>query len=93
MYNMDRELWSDEELEIFDLFGGKCIRFRVCHNMAEVIHEDVPKSRRPKTWMERDNRSPLCVSCHNWAHYRGTSYSSKTLKKWKKEILDAKTNI
>ena len=90
MYNMDRELWSDEELEIFDLFYGRCIK---CGKPAVVIHEDVPKSRRPKTWMERDNRSPLCVSCHNWAHYRGTSYSSKMLKQGKKEILDAKTNI
>ena len=90
--DIDRKLWSDEELEIFDLFDGKCIRFHSCHNMAEVIHEDVPKSRRPKTWMKKENRSPLCVSCHNWAHYKGTSYSSRILKQCKQEILDAKTD-
>ena len=87
--DIDRKLWSDEELEIFDLFSGRCIK---CGEPSTVIHEDVPKSRRPKTWMKKENRSPLCVSCHNWAHYKGTSYSSRILKQCKQEILDAKTN-
>jgi len=82
---IDRQEWSEEELEIFDEYGGKCVK---CGKPADVIHEDVPKSKRPKTWMEKGNRSPLCVSCHNWAHYKGTAYSSKILKECKKRYHD-----
>jgi len=83
---IDPEDWSEEELEIFALFRYKCVR---CGKPAEVIHEDVPKSRKPTTWMEKENRSPLCVHCHNWAHYKGTVYSSKLLKAKKRQFLES----
>jgi 5-methylcytosine-specific restriction endonuclease McrA len=83
---INREDWSEDELEIFDMFNGKCIR---CSKPAEVIHEDVPKSRKPKTWMEKENRSPLCIHCHNWAHYKGTRYSAGLLRELKRKLLNA----
>lgn len=77
------EDWSEEELSIFEMYDWKCVR---CRKPSEVIHEDIPKSRNPKHWMEVENRSPLCVHCHNWAHYKGTKYSAPLLKEKKKQF-------
>jgi hypothetical protein len=83
---INREDWSEEEVEIFALFGYRCVR---CGEPSEVLHEDIPKSRRPKTWMEKGNRSPLCIFCHDWAHRGGTRNSARELKELKKDYLDA----
>ena len=61
--------WSEEELGLFAEYNNRCVR---CNKPAEVIHEIIPKSRRPYTWMDIQNRVPLCVDCHNWAHTVGS---------------------
>src|SRR3990172_9514008 len=54
---------------ILDQYQNKCI---VCgYSYAVVVHEIVPKSKRPKTWMTEDNCIPLCISHHQMAHRFG----------------------
>lgn len=87
--SLQRELWTEDEWEIFEEFHFKCIR---CLEPAIVLHEDEPKSLRPKTWREKENRSPLCKDCHSWAHYRGTKISRPILKVLKKLRLQEYAN-
>lgn len=68
--------WDKEEISIFEEFNYKCAR---SGHKAIVLHEIVPKSKRPKTWKNRDNRIPLCADCHEWAHSRGTKASRHEL--------------
>lgn len=70
-------LWTSEELEIFRKFGDKCAR---CGNSAVTLHEIVPKSKAPKTWMNPKNRIPLCVACHHLAHQHGTKFLREELQ-------------
>jgi 5-methylcytosine-specific restriction endonuclease McrA len=53
---------------ILQLYQNKCI---ICGNKSVTIHEIVPKSKRPKTWMTIENCVPLCGFCHEWAHKYG----------------------
>lgn len=69
--------YTEEELEIFDEFDGRCAR---CGNLAIVLHEIVPKSKRPKTWNTKGNRIPLDNDCHIWAHMKGTRASRNELQ-------------
>lgn len=69
-------LWGDDELAIFAEFSGKCAR---CGDIAVTLHEIIPKSRKPKTWKTPENRIPLCVNCHLWAHSHGTRQSRQEL--------------
>ena len=68
--------YTEEELAIFLEFGDRCAR---CGQPSIVLHEIVPKSKRPKTWDTPDNRIPLCVDCHLLAHSRGTKKSKDEL--------------
>ena len=68
--------YTEEELAIFLEFGDRCAR---CGNPSIVLHEIVPKSKRPKTWSNSDNRIPLDNDCHIWAHQRGTKRSRDEL--------------
>jgi len=61
--------WTAEELEIFDLYGGKCI---MCKHKAVTLHEIIPKSKRPKTWNTPENRVPVCNKCHRMIHDKGS---------------------
>ena len=54
------ETVSDEV--IMDYYQGRCCSCRV--ELSVTIHEIVPRSKRPKTWSEFDNRAPLCNGCH-----------------------------
>ena len=84
---IDKSLWSEEEISIFEYYNYKCVR---CSKPAEVIHEIIPKSRRPYTWMDIENRIPLCVECHNWAHKVGSRNSIPELVKQKKQYATNK---
>lgn len=75
--------WDSVERDILDLYKSKCA---LCSKKAVTIHEIVPKSRRPTTWMAKDNRVPVCAECHNRIHNEGTRKYEKRLKK----IHDAK---
>lgn len=71
------ELWDEEEQKIWKFFDYKCL---ICDGNGEVIHEIVPKSRAPKTWMKFENRVLLCVECHNFIHGGGAGMWASTLK-------------
>lgn len=70
--------------EVIDLFRGKCVR---CRKSAKTVHEIVPRSLAPKTWMKLSNRVPLCDECHEWAHSRGTNNSAEELTRLREQRL------
>ena len=69
--------YTEEELAIFAEFDGRCAR---SGDPAIVLHEIVPKSKRPKTWNTPGNRIPLCNDCHLLAHAKGTKASKDELQ-------------
>jgi len=62
--------------DVLELFHHRCIK---CPRPTEIVHEIVPRSRRPKTWMSPENRVSLCSECHSWAHERGARASAEEL--------------
>lgn len=51
---------------VMRMFHGECI---LCHSSWGVtVHEIVPRSLAPKTWMEVPNRVTLCAVCHEKVH-------------------------
>ena len=83
--NFDPSLWDSEELEIWRSQGYRCV---VCSKWADTIHEIVPKSIAPKTWMVLENRVPLCNQCHELAHLKGTRNSADGLRALRKQRLE-----
>jgi len=72
--------------KVLEIFHHRCVR---CGRPSEIVHEIVPRSRRPKTWMDIDNRVVLCVDCHDWAHHRGAKTSAKELNYYRiKRIIE-----
>jgi len=71
------ELWSEDEISIFNQFRFRCIN---CDGKAIVLHELIPKSKL-KDWKRKGNRVPLCLECHEWAHKFGTRKSRPILEK------------
>lgn len=63
----------------------RCVR---CGKYSETVHEIVPKSRRPKTWMQPENRVVLCIECHVWAHSKGAKSSAEELTRLRKQRLE-----
>jgi len=72
--------------KIIHIFRGRCIR---CMRPANVVHEDEPRSLRPKTWAAIENRTPLCDACHEWVHQQGAMSVITELKTLKKKRLMA----
>lgn len=85
---MDRSLWTDEELEIFDLFHGRCGLNRA--HKAEVLHEIVPKSQAPNAWDIPTNRIPLCSKCHTYVHSIYNARMRNRLREIRLEAENAK---
>ena len=75
---MDKSLWNDEELAIFELFKNRCA-LNPAHK-AEVLHEIIPKSQAPKNWDIPTNRIPLCVVCHTNVHHNYDSLKRNYLQ-------------
>lgn len=70
-------LISQENIEkVRKMYHERCIR---CGKSSRIVHELVPKSKRPKDWWEIDNMVVLCPECHNWAHNIGTTNSKEIL--------------
>lgn len=67
-----------------EMFHGRCIRCGTDHNVS--IHEIDPRVTG-KSAMRLENRVPLCIVCHDWAHHRGTSYSKPDLLRLREEAL------
>ena len=52
--------------EVMRIYGGKCI---LCGaSFGVTVHELVPKSLAPKTWMKVSNRVTLCAVHHEYVH-------------------------
>lgn len=83
-------LWTQEELEIFALFDGRCA-INPSHK-AVTLHEIIPKSLAPKTWMLPENRIPLCNSCHRMVHDEGSVKYRQKLRKIRLEKESEKIN-
>lgn len=64
--------------KVLDHFGNRCVR---CRSVAVVVHEIVPRSRRPRDWWLLENRVALCAVCHDWAHSRGAKSSAEELRR------------
>jgi 5-methylcytosine-specific restriction endonuclease McrA len=66
---------------VWDLYSLNGITYCLrCHiNHASAIHEIVPRSQRPTTWMALDNRIPICLKCHDYAHSVGTGNIAEEL--------------
>lgn len=88
MHDLQMELWTEEEWQIFEQFNFKCVR---CLQPAVTLHEIRPKSLNPKTWMNSENRVPICAKCHSWAHERGTNQSAPILTTLREKRLNAKS--
>ena len=61
--------------EILDFFLHRCLLNPA--QIAVVVHEIIPRSQRPKTWWEFENRVALCHECHDKIHREGNN------EKWK----------
>ena len=67
---------------ILDLYAANGIAYciRCWTNPATCVHEIEPRSQRPNTWMEISNRVPLCNSCHDYCHQKGTGNVADELR-------------
>jgi hypothetical protein len=80
--SVDSRDYTQSELEIFNQSNYRCVR---CNKPAIVLHELEPKSRRPKTWDEPDNKVALCINCHSWAHEVSCRVSAPILREMKND--------
>ena len=69
---------------VMEMFHHKCVR---CGRRADSVHEIVPRSRLPKTWMLPENRVAICLTCHFWAHQKGAASSADELRRLREKRL------
>jgi 5-methylcytosine-specific restriction endonuclease McrA len=70
---------------VLEIFHYRCVR---CGRPTRCVHEIVPRSRRPKTWMLPDNRVAICTACHLWAHSKGARTSAPELEILRRQRLE-----
>jgi hypothetical protein len=78
-----KSLHDEERLEVLRLFNYRCIR---CQAYTETVHEMIPRSSG-KIAYAVDNRVPLCLDCHTWAHQISAKESAPILRELRKERL------
>lgn len=81
------DVFASETEKILQHFHNRCVR---CKKPAKVVHEIIPRSRRPRTWMAFENRVPLCENCHFWAHKHGAKSSADELRRLRDEFEQAR---
>ena len=57
-----------DNIRIMKLFRSRCVG---CMGNATQVHELIPRSRSKRATTMKNNRIPLCASCHNRAHFNG----------------------
>ncbi len=62
---------DQNDILIKTIFKNRCL-VNPAHT-GTVIHEIVPRSQRPKSWMEPKNRVLLCNECHSQIHQEGAA--------------------
>ena len=75
---------------LLETFNHRCI---FCGRITNEIHEIIPKSKRPYSWMEFDNCVPLCREHHAEIHNTGASNHVKRLRERRDKILCLKEEI
>ena len=80
---VDQQIQDDA---IMAMFNGMCA-VHLTHP-AVCIHEIVPRSKAPKTWMEPENRIPLCHEAHELVHRQGTRRSAALLTAARQKALE-----
>lgn len=66
----------EDDLRIMKLFRGRCVS---CLSPATQIHELVTRARTKRAITMPQNRVPLCMSCHNRAHFDGYSGTKESM--------------
>ena len=74
-------------LRLLKLFNYRCL---ICLRKAVTLHEIVPKSKRPKDWMEDENRVPVCARCHDMIHADGSAVWRDKLTEFRRKRLHDK---
>jgi 5-methylcytosine-specific restriction endonuclease McrA len=74
-----------DDIRIFTLFRGRCV---ACFGVGTEIHELITRARTKQALTLKNNRVPLCRSCHNKAHSNGyTEVDQDFLKNRAIELL------
>lgn len=62
---------------VWEIYRGRCI---ICLGQGHDVHEIVPRSLAPQTWMAPENRVVLCREHHTQVHNEGTRAWAERLK-------------
>ena len=75
--------WSEGYVR--ELYGYRCVR---CGKpQSGIVHEIVPKSKRPLDWWALENRVVLCGECHEFIHQRGAMNFVDELRECQARVL------
>lgn len=72
---MKSEAERNDDLRIMKLFRGRCVG---CYGTAEQVHELITRARTKNALTIKNNRVPLCRSCHDRAHFNGYTEDKQT---------------
>lgn len=64
-----------DDVRINTLFKYRCVG---CMSPATEVHELIPRSRTKHATTMKQNRVPICRSCHHRAHFEGYNYSKES---------------
>ena len=67
-----------DDFRIFTLFRGRCVG---CFGTATQIHELITRARTKNALLLKNNRVPVCRSCHERAHFDGYTEDKQTFLK------------
>lgn len=63
---LDKELWTDEELMVFEEYDYRCILCGFAY--ADTLHHEPPRSLNPNWKNEPWTQFPLCTAHHAAVH-------------------------
>lgn len=64
-----------DDIRIFTLFRGRCVG---CLGVGTQIHELITRARTKNALTIKNNRVPVCRSCHDRAHFNGYTEDKQT---------------
>jgi hypothetical protein len=74
-----------EREEILNEFHHRCI-YEGCGKITNTVHEMLPRAFGRKA-MRKENRIPLCLKHHSWAHDVGAAVSRPILTEMREKAL------
>lgn len=69
---------KEDDTRIYTLFRGRCVG---CFGTATQIHELITRARSKHAITLKNNRVPLCRTCHERAHFNGYTEDKQTFLK------------